>query len=63
MPAKTNPIKNAEEVEQNPDNHIDQDFPGFPHAPADKKHISPQTAPERISAATTKKRSKKTYDT
>ena len=61
MIAKTHPIKKEEEVQQNPDEHIDQDFPGFPHLPADKKSIAPQTATEKISAGSTKKRSKKTY--
>ena len=42
MAAKTNPIKKEEEVQQNPDEHIDQDFPGFPHLPADKKSITPK---------------------
>ena len=30
----TQPIKNKEQVQQSKDEHIDQDFPGFPHAPA-----------------------------
>ncbi len=59
--AKTSPIKKAEEVQQNPDMRIDQDYPGFPHLPSDKKHITPVTETEKKSAAITKKRSKKTY--
>jgi len=61
MAAKTSPIKKAEEVQQNPDMRIDQDYPGFPHLPSDKKHITPATETENKSAAITKKRSKKTY--
>jgi hypothetical protein len=61
MTVKTNPIKKEEEVQQNPDQHIDQDFPGFPHLPADKKNINPLTTTEKKSAGTNKKRAKKTY--
>ncbi len=61
MPAKPNPIKIDEDVQKNPDPHIDQDFPGFPHLPADKKNITPVTESEQKSASISKKRSKKTY--
>lgn len=61
MPVKPNPIKIDEDVQKNPDPHIDQDFPGFPHLPADKKSITPVTKSELKSAAIIKKRSKKTY--
>jgi len=61
MAKKTSPIKEAAEVQENSDPRIDQDFPGFPHAPADKKMITPKTATERKSAGITKKRSTKTY--
>lgn len=47
MSLKTSPIKEAEEVQQNPDSHIDQDFLGFPHARAAKKIITPKTEKER----------------
>ena len=30
----TKPIENKEQVQQSKDPRIDQDFPGFPHAPA-----------------------------
>ena len=60
MPKKSKPIK-EEEVQQNNDKHIDQDYPGFPHLPADKKNITPQTPTEKKAAGTHKKRSKKTY--
>ena len=61
MASKTSPIKKEEEVQQNPDPHIDQDYPGFPHAPSEKKHITPTTETENKSASIIKKRSKKTY--
>ncbi|HEX5653614.1 MAG TPA: hypothetical protein VFX58_11110 [Chitinophagaceae bacterium] len=61
MNAKSKAIKKEEEIQQNPDEHIDQDFPGFPHLPADKKIIMPQTGNEKKSAGVSKKRSKKTY--
>lgn len=61
MTVKPSPIKKEEEVQQNPDQHIDQDFPGFPHLPSDKKSITPKTTTENKSAGTNKKRSKKTY--
>jgi hypothetical protein len=34
------PIKRDEEVQQSNDEHIDQDFPGFPHHPSQEKTIS-----------------------
>ncbi len=61
MAVKPNPIKIDEDVQKNPDPHIDQDFPGFPHLPADKKSITPVTKSEKKSASIIKKRSKKTY--
>jgi hypothetical protein len=61
MTPKTNPIKKEEEVQQNADQHIDQDYPGFPHLPADKKSITPKTKVEKRSAGANKKPSKKTY--
>jgi hypothetical protein len=63
MAPKPNPIKKEEEVQQNPDEHIDQDFPGFPHLPADKKSITPKSKTEKKSASIMKKQSDKTYGT
>lgn len=54
------PIK-AAEIQQNPDQHIDQDFPGFPHLPADKKSITPVTKIEKKLAGVNKRKSKKVY--
>lgn len=61
MAPKTSPIKKEEEIQQNPDQRIDQDYPGFPHAQSSKKHITPKTATEKQAAGVVKNRSKKTY--
>ena len=34
MANKPDPIKKKEEIRQNPDNKIDQDFKGYPHGTA-----------------------------
>lgn len=60
METKNKPILKEEDVQQNPDEHIDQDFPGFPHLPADKKSITPVTILEKKLAGIGKKQSKKT---
>jgi hypothetical protein len=60
MGAKPSPMK-KEEVQKNPDPHIDQDFPGYPHLPADKKSITPVTGTEKKLAGAHKKKSKKVY--
>lgn len=60
MKRKPSPMK-KEEIQQNPDPHIDQDFPGYPHLPADKKSITPVTVTEKKLAGANKKRSKKVY--
>ena len=46
----TNPLK-KEDIQRNPDNHIDQDYPGFPHAPAKEEIIHPKTKTEKKTAA------------
>jgi len=61
MTTTPSPIKKEEDVQKNPDPHIDQDFPGFPHLPADRKSITPKTDTEKKSAGIKPKRSKKTY--
>ncbi len=61
MAKKSTPIKKEKEVRENPDPHIDQDFPGFPHSPSQKKHIKPETKTEKKTADADKKKSKKTY--
>ena len=35
----TKPITNKEDVQRSNDEHIDQDFPGFPHPPAKENII------------------------
>lgn len=60
MGVKPSPIE-KEEIQQNPDPHIDQDFPGFPHLPSDKKSIAPTTVTEKKLAGIYKKKSKKVY--
>jgi len=60
MKRKSSPMK-KEEVQQNPDPHIDQDFPGYPHLPADKKSITSVTVTEKKLAGADKKKSKKVY--
>lgn len=61
MPKKSKPITKEEEVQQNNDEHIDQDYPGFPHLPADKKSITQKSPTEKKSAGANTKSSKKTY--
>lgn len=60
MKANPGPVK-KEEIQQNPDPHIDQDFPGFPHLPADKNSITPQTDADKKLAGAYIKKSKKVY--
>ncbi len=62
MTKKASAIKHPEEVQQNADPHIDQDFPGYPHLPSDKKSITPVTSTEKkLAGISRKKASKKTY--
>ena len=48
---KNHPIRTNKDIEQNPDKHIDQDFSGYPHAPATKDLIYPKTKQQKKSAA------------
>lgn len=48
--APTDPIKNPEEVNKNPDPRIDADHPGFPHGQASEKNISPKTETDKKTA-------------
>lgn len=61
MAKKSTPISTGKEVKQNPDPHIDQDFPGFPYPPSGKKQITPETAIEKKTAGADKKKPGKTY--
>lgn len=49
------PITSNEEIPQNPDPHIDQDFPGYPHSPSHKNVIHPKSPNEKLVAGTVKK--------
>jgi hypothetical protein len=47
MKTKNDPIAKKEEIKQNPDNKIDQDFTGYPAGPAKDETIKPQTKEEK----------------
>jgi hypothetical protein len=47
MKNKPDPIKRKEEIKQNPDNKIDEDFKGYPHGPAKDETIKPKTDNEK----------------
>lgn len=61
MKRKNKPIKKEKEIQENPDEHIDQDFPGFPHLPSDIKTIKPVTETEKKSADALPDETTKTY--
>jgi hypothetical protein len=52
---KTTPLTNNNDVPENPDKHIDQDFPGYPHAPAGEENINPKTKTQKKTAGVTSK--------
>ena len=47
---KTNPIDSENKVQQSKDEHIDQDYPGYPHYPAKDDIMNPQNHIERVEA-------------
>lgn len=47
MNKKTKPITKKEEVSENPDNKIDEDFKGYPHGQAKEEVIKPETDEEK----------------
>lgn len=47
MNKKPTPITKKEEIKQNPDNKIDQDFKGYPNGPAKDETIHPKTKNEK----------------
>ena len=51
MQKDPNPLTNKKDIQQNSDNKIDQDFPGFPHGIATEKLITPKTDIEKKIAA------------
>lgn len=52
MQTNAEPIRHAEEVENNPDPKIDEDFKGFPHAPAKEEIIRPENPADHKTAGT-----------
>jgi hypothetical protein len=44
---RAKPLLKQKDIPKNPDPHIDQDFPGYPHAPAQKDLINPKTSNEK----------------
>lgn len=48
--SKENPIRDKEEIKQNPDNKIDQDFKGYPSGAATDETIKPETKQEKQTA-------------
>ena len=59
MAKKTSPIKKDEEIRKHPDQHIDQDFDGFPGATSTREHITLRTGEQKKTAVLTKKGQKK----
>ncbi|HKZ67102.1 MAG TPA: hypothetical protein VJ111_12125 [Chitinophagaceae bacterium] len=49
--ARKNDTIHKKNIQQHPDKRIDQDFPGYPHAPAKEEIINPQTEQEKKVAA------------
>ena len=47
MKKNAGPITKKEEVRQNPDNKIDEDFKGYPHGHAREEIIKPETDEEK----------------
>ena len=47
MDNKAKPITKKEEVRENPDNKIDEDFKGYPHGQAKDEIIKPETEEEK----------------
>ena len=50
MNSNTKPINKKEEIKQNPDNKIDQDFKGYPSGPANDETINPKTEADKKTA-------------
>jgi|GEM_PF-1158281 hypothetical protein len=51
-----------EKVQANPDPHIDQDFKGYPHAPAKEEVINPRTGEQKKVAAVNTKDGEKVLE-
>lgn len=50
MSSNPKPINKKEEIKQNPDNKIDQDFKGYPSGPATDETITPKTDSDKKTA-------------
>jgi len=50
MTEESKPIKHKEEIKQNPDNTIDQDFNGYPSGPAKDETINPKNDEDKKTA-------------
>jgi len=48
------PITKKHQVQQSNDEHIDQDFKGFPHAHAKEELINPKTKKDKLTSKVTK---------
>ena len=58
----TDPITKKEEVQQGNDESIDQDFKGFPHAPAKEEIINPKTKEDKLIANVEKNTQARSFD-
>ena len=47
---KPNPIVKKEDIQDNPDNKIDDDFSGYPHGPSQDEAINPKTKKDKVIA-------------
>jgi len=48
---KNTPLTEKQDVQNIPDKHIDQDFPGYPHAPSKEELINPGTKQQKKTAS------------
>jgi hypothetical protein len=62
MNKKPDPITKKEEIKQNPDSKIDQDFEGYPSGPANDETIYPQTKNQEKTADINNKDGEKRFN-
>jgi len=48
---KNTPITQRQDIQNSSDNRIDQDFPGYPHAPSKEELIKPGTKEQKETAS------------
>ena len=48
---KNTPITEKQDIQNISDKHIDQDFPGYPHAPSKEEVITPNTKEQKKTAS------------